>query len=242
VANGYYVPTQRVQGVVSGSVAATALRPGDRLVSVDGVGGTPERLQHQLTTHRCAGAQTDGCLAATPARIVVDRGGRTLTFSLRPKFSAQDNRPLLGFAFDERNVAVGPAKAASLGASDLWNVTTQTVSRIARIFEPKIRQQVHGVVGGFKQTQQSFAKSTTTALWVLALISLSLGVINLFPFLPLDGGHLFWAVAEKIRGRSIRFEILERASVVGFALILMLFVIGLSNDISTLTGRGFATP
>jgi regulator of sigma E protease len=75
----------------------------------------------------------------------------------------------------------------------------------------------------------------------LALISLSLGVINLFPFLPLDGGHVFWAVAEKVRGRRIPFSVMERASVVGFALIVLLFVIGLSNDISTLSGPGFPT-
>ena len=59
---------------------------------------------------------------------------------------------------------------------------------------------------------------------MLALISLSLGVINLFPFLPLDGGHVFWAVAEKVRGKRIPFEVMERAGVVGFVLILMLFV------------------
>ena len=74
---------------------------------------------------------------------------------------------------------------------------------------------------------------------MLALISLSLGVINLFPFLPLDGGHVFWAVAEKIRGRRIPFSVLERAGIVGFALIIMVFLIGLSNDISTLAGPGF---
>ena len=74
---------------------------------------------------------------------------------------------------------------------------------------------------------------------MLALISLSLAIINLFPFLPLDGGHVFWAIAEKVRGRRISFDVMERAGVVGFALILLLFVIGLSNDISTLTGKGF---
>jgi regulator of sigma E protease len=94
-------------------------------------------------------------------------------------------------------------------------------------------------VGGYTVTQESFASSTTQALQVLALISLSLGIINLFPFLPLDGGHVFWAVAEKIRGRRIPFEVMERAGVVGFVLIVMLFVIGLSNDISTLNGPGF---
>ena len=97
------------------------------------------------------------------------------------------------------------------------------------------------MVGGYTVAQESFAHSTTLALKVLALISLSLGVINLFPFLPLDGGHVFWALAEKVRGRRIRFEVMERAGAIGFVLIIVVFVIGLSNDISTLTGRGFLT-
>jgi regulator of sigma E protease len=63
--------------------------------------------------------------------------------------------------------------------------------------------------------------------------------VNLFPFLPLDGGHIFWAVAEKVRGRAIPFSVMERAGVVGFVLVLMLFVIGLSNDIDRLRGAGF---
>jgi regulator of sigma E protease len=126
-----------------------------------------------------------------------------------------------------------------LAVTGLWSVTKQTVSAIVRIFEPQVRSQLHGVVGGYTVTQESFAHSTTQALWVLALISLSLAVINLFPFLPLDGGHVFWALAEKVRGRRIPFEVMERAGVVGFVLIITLFVIGLSNDISTLTGQGF---
>ena len=77
------------------------------------------------------------------------------------------------------------------------------------------------------------------ALLVLALISLSLAVINLFPFLPLDGGHIFWSVVEKLRGRPVPFAVMERASVIGFALVMVLFVIGLSNDIGRLTGDGF---
>ncbi len=121
----------------------------------------------------------------------------------------------------------------------MWSVTKQTVGVIGRIFEPQQRKQVSGIVGGYTVTQESFSKSTTLALQVLALISLSLAIINLFPFLPLDGGHVFWAVAEKVRGKRIPFEVMERAGIVGFALILMLFVIGLSNDISTLSGKGF---
>ena len=170
------------------------------------------------------------------------RDGRLLTFDLRPRYSAQDHRPLVGFAFDSTSHPVGPGRAASLTVTGMWNVTTQTVSTIARIFEPQARKQLNGVVGGYTVTQESFAHSTTLALQVLALISLSLAVINLFPFLPLDGGHVFWAVAEKIRGRRIPFEVMERAGVVGFVVILLLFVIGLSNDISTLSGKGFNVP
>ena len=73
---------------------------------------------------------------------------------------------------------------------------------------------------------------------MLAVISLSLGVINLFPFLPLDGGHIFWSLVEKVRGQRVPFSVIERASALGFLLILVLFVVGLTNDIGRL-GQGF---
>jgi regulator of sigma E protease len=238
-ANGDAVPSRQVATVEKGSPAASALRPGDQLVSVDGVSGGPDALRNQLATHRCAGAQTNGCVSATPARIVVRRSGRLLTFALSPRYNAKANRPLLGFGFDVVRRPVGPGRAGRLTVTGLWNVTTHTVSVLARIFEPKQRKQLSGVVGGYTVTQQSFAQSTTQALEVLALISLSLAIINLFPFLPLDGGHVFWALAEKVRGRRIPFEVMERAGVVGFVLVLLLFAIGLSNDISTLAGKGF---
>ena len=76
-------------------------------------------------------------------------------------------------------------------------------------------------------------------MFLLALISLSLGIINLFPFLPLDGGHIFWALAEKVRGRAIPFRVMERAGFIGFALVIALFMVGLTNDIGRLTGEGF---
>jgi regulator of sigma E protease len=239
LSNGQAVTTTQVAQVQKSTPAATVLRPGDRIVSVDGVSGSPAALRNELATHTCAGPQVNGCIARTPARIVVRRGDRLLSFEVRPRYNATDHRPLVGFAFGEGTHAVGPLHAASLTITGLWSVTKQTVSVIARIFEPQQRKQLSGVVGGYTVTQQSFAHSTTLALQVLALISLSLAIINLFPFLPLDGGHVFWALAEKVRGRRIPFDVMERAGIVGFALILLLFVIGLSNDISTLTGKGF---
>jgi regulator of sigma E protease len=108
-----------------------------------------------------------------------------------------------------------------------------------QIFKPEDRKQLTSVVGAGKATQEAFTLSPSVALMLLGVISLSLGVVNLFPFLPLDGGHIFWAVAEKLRGRAIPFSVMERAGFIGFALVITLFVIGFTNDIGRLTGEGF---
>lgn len=234
------VPTNAVAGVAKGTPAATFLKPGDQIVSIDGVRGGPVKLRAAILRHTCAGAQVKGCTAASPATVVIRRQGKLETFRVRPQ--RVDSYPELGFNWNTRitgTIYPSVTGAAGTAVSRLWSVTTQTVSTIGRIFEPKERKQLNSVVGGYTVTQEAFASSATLALQVLALISLSLGVINLFPFLPLDGGHVFWAVAEKVRGRRIPFSVMERASVLGFALILLLFVIGLSNDISTLSGPGF---
>jgi regulator of sigma E protease len=238
LSHGQPVSTKNVAAVATKSPAAAALKPGDQIVSVDGVSGSAAAIRKQIATHRCAGQQVAGCRAATPAVVLVRRDGRLVPLQIRPRYVAADKRPELGFSFGIVTEPVGAVHAASITASTLGSVTARTVSTVARLFEPQERKQLHSIVYGYTATQESFATSTTQALWVLALISLSLAVINLFPFLPLDGGHVFWAVAEKLRGKRIPFEVMERAGVVGFVLILLVFVIGLSNDISLLSGPG----
>ena len=76
----------------------------------------------------------------------------------------------------------------------------------------------------------------------LGFLSLILAVINLFPFLPLDGGHVVWALAEKIRGRRISLLAMYRYSSVGIVLLLFLVINGVSNDISRLTRLAHARP
>ena len=240
--------TSHGQLVSSTTVAAGAfqppgsnyLKPGDRIVAVNGRRGlSADQMRHVIASHKCAGAQTDGCQARTPVVLQVRRDGQLLRFSIRPRYHASEHRMLIGFAFAPATESLGPLGAAGHSGSEMWYVTKTTVSTVSRIFEPKERKQLHGPVGAFKVTQQVFAYNTTQALLTLALISLSLAVVNLFPFLPLDGGHVFWALAEKVRGRRIPFSVMERAGVLGFVLIILVFVIGLSNDISTLTGQGF---
>jgi regulator of sigma E protease len=76
---------------------------------------------------------------------------------------------------------------------------------------------------------------------LLAVVSLSLAIVNLFPFLPLDGGHIFWAVVEKVRRQPVPYSVMERAGVIGFMLVILLFVIGFTNDVDRLTNGGFQT-
>jgi regulator of sigma E protease len=232
-------PSQRIAKEALRPPAAGVLAPGDVIVSIDGHSGGPQELRQATVAHRCAGRQTNGCPATTPATVVVRRHGALRTFRLTPRYDAGARRMRIGFAFAFNVKHVGPVQAASLSVSGMWRVTKGTVSALARIFEPKQRKQISGVVGTSDVLKQSFQFDIAQAFNVLAIISLSLAIVNLFPFLPLDGGHIFWALAEKVRGRPIAFSVMERASVVGFLLVIMLFFIGLSNDIDRLRGEGF---
>ena len=222
--------------------ASSFLKVKDQIVAVDGRRNlTAAQVSQAISSHRCSGIQVAGCSAQTPVVMTVRRAGQLRALSILPRYAAAEKRTLIGFEIGYLPRPAGPLAAAGTSLSQMWSVTHLTVTRIATVFEPKVRRQLHGVVGGFKVAQQQFAFNATEALFTLALISLSLAVVNLFPFLPLDGGHVFWALAEKVRGRRISYGTLERAGVIGFVLIMALFVIGFSNDITTLTGRGFAT-
>ena len=237
--NGTKEPTRTVDRRGLEAPAAEVLRPGDRIVSVDGKGASREAVAQQISTHKCPGTPRKGCAASTPAIVVVEREGRQLRFPITPRYDPEARRTRIGFAFSNRAVETGPLSSARLSADSMWQVTKGTISAIARIFQPEQRKQLSGIVGISEVTHQAFARDLAVALNLLAIISLSLALINLFPFLPLDGGHIFWAVVEKLRRRPVPFSVMERAGVVGFALVLMLFFIGLSNDIGRLQGEGF---
>jgi len=241
LANGSATTTKTVDRTGLQPPAASVLRPGDRVVSVDGKAGSQEAIALAVARHRCAGRATDACEATTPATVTVVRDGRRVSFTITPRYDAKAGRTRLGFTYQVQHHDVGPVGAARESISGMWRVTEATVSAIAHIFQPEQRKQLSSVVGASKVTEQAFNQDLSSALSLLALISLSLAIINLFPFLPLDGGHIFWALAEKVRGRPVSFEVMERAGVIGFALVLMLFFIGLSNDIGRLQGAGFPT-
>ena len=248
-------PTNKVGTVSPDLPAAEVLEPGDEIVSVDGVrvaGLPPEKLaetvRDQVATHQCEGEPTDGCVATTAATLKILRDGEAATVRVKPVYDVPEEVPgqpaieprmVVGFGYEAERETVPPGEAASFAFDRLWYVTSQTATVFSRIFEPEVRDQISGVVGATEVTRQSFEFDTRQAIGVLAVISLSLGLINLLPFLPLDGGHIFWALVEKVRGKPVPLRIMERSGMVGFALVLILFVIGLENDSGRLTGEGF---
>jgi regulator of sigma E protease len=231
----------KIEQLTQDSPAAGKLEPGDRVVSIDGVPATNldftdrvDRFRDEIGSHRCAGTPTQGCAATTPVDLVVQRGDRQVPVSVTPQYDAGPQRALIGVQFGPaatEPVASTVPQAADYAVDTMWLITSKTVSAIARIFLPEQREQLSGPVGSSRALNEAIGFGAQEALLILALISLSLGVINLFPFLPLDGGHIFWSLVEKVRGERVPFSVIERASAVGFLLILFLFVVGLTNDL-----------
>jgi regulator of sigma E protease len=240
LAFGALKPTSKVEKIVPGTPAERVLEPGDRILSVDGHSGDQVALRNAISRHRCAGQQGEGCLAATPAIVRIERNGRILTVRVRPRYDAAQKRTLIGFQFGATPIHPSVFGATRIAGDLMWFVTSETTKTIVQVFKPEKRKEVGSVVGGYEVTQQGFAQDARRALTILAVISLSLALINLFPFLPLDGGHVFWSLVEKVRGKPVPFRIMEQASVVGFMLVILLFFIGLTNDIDRLSGGGFS--
>jgi regulator of sigma E protease len=224
-----------------GSPAERTLQEGDVLLAVDGRGGDQADFQRRISSHKCPGRQTDGCEAATPAVLEIERGGRTVIVRLKPTYDADLRRTRIGFSYGTRPVDTTVPAAVGWSGETMWKVTKGTVHAIVGIFDPKERKQISGVVGSYEVTRQAISFDEREAIAVLAIISLSLAIINLFPFLPLDGGHIFWSLVEKVRGRPVPFRVMEQAGVIGFMLVILLFTVGLSNDIGRLSGDGFNT-
>jgi regulator of sigma E protease len=238
--------TGNISAVEKGMPAATAIKPGDKLVAVDGVRGKPARLSRQIRSHHCAGKPHDGCKATTPATLLVKRDGKLITVKLTPVYDTnvpdgQKPRTRLGFGFaaDGPHITYPAGEAFTTAAGSFWDITKQTASLPARLINPEQRKQLSGVVGSYEATRQTILADVGDAVGILAIISLSLAIVNLFPFLPLDGGHIFWAIVEKVRRKPVPFAVMERAGVVGFMLVILIFLIGLSNDIGRLQGEGF---
>jgi regulator of sigma E protease len=236
--------TPQVDKIEQGFPAAEVLKPGDTVIAVDGVRGRPETLSKQISSHECpGGAKTEGCSAATPAKLTLERNGKRIVREVAPIYDdyPEVDRTRLGFSY-----LPGPRQTLPFGESvtisldRFWLITQEMVKLPARIFDAEERKKINGIVGSYETTRKRIIDDIADAVGILAIISLSLAIINLFPFLPLDGGHIFWAAVEKLRGgKPVPLSVMERAGMVGFMLVIGLFAIGLTNDIGRLSDGGF---
>ncbi|MEA2443943.1 MAG: regulator of sigma protease, partial [Thermoleophilales bacterium] len=212
----------RVGPVEKGYPAAEVLHKGDKIVSVDGKSGGPAVFAKQIAAHKCpVTPPPKGCRAATPATIVVERGGVRRTVKLTPVYDPVAKRTRIGFGYLVDNKKVPFSQAVDITVNRFWYVTKETVKLPLKLIDSQQRKQLNGVVGSYETTRQSILQQPRDAVAILALISLSLAIVNLFPFLPLDGGHIFWAVVELVRRKPVPFHIMERSGVVGFVLVML---------------------
>jgi regulator of sigma E protease len=220
---GKFVATSTVGSVLPNRPAVSAgLRPGDEILAVNGkptsAGQIPERIR---ASH------------GKPVVLTVEREGQRIRIGpVRPKVDQGAYR--LGFTLSSRGLSFFPAVWRSLRLTG--DVTKEIGSSLGRMVHGQGRKDISSPVGIVQASSDQLQHGWLDYLSVLGLISLSLALLNLLPLLPLDGGHIAFSIIEGVRGRAVRREIYERVSAVGIALVLLLFFVGLSNDIGRLNG------
>jgi regulator of sigma E protease len=206
--------------------AAIGLRPGDVVVAIN---------RHPTDTFKELSRRIRGS-RGQPLVVSVVREGMYL--ELGPKRPEKINGYYaLGFrpsGVRYKRYGVGPA--LRLAVDDVWISTKRIVSFLGHITRPSNRSQISTPVGIVSQSSKAVQTGWWDYLAVLALISLSLALLNLLPLLPLDGGHIAFSIIEGVRGRSVGRAVYERVSAVGIALVVLLYIVGISNDIGRLNG------
>ncbi len=231
------VPSTTVAAIEKGEPAYGTLRPGDRILTIDRRPVSVDSAIRSIGAHRCTGTPREGCRAATPVQLTLRRGGGVVALSVYPRYSALLHRMLIGFDFGATAKRYGVLGAAGTALGEMWGITVHSLTNIGHAFtSAKVRHQFSSIVGITVVTQEAVVAGAGYALVIIGFVSLALAIINLFPFLPLDGGHVLWSVAEKVRGRRVSLAAMWRFSSIGIVLLAFLVINGFSNDIGRLGG------
>lgn len=218
--------------VLAGSVAQEAgIRAGDRIVSING--SSVERFDQifqavalSAETELEIGIERDGStrlLAITPRRVVADDG-----------FGGKQRRGQLGIrSTAEREYRqYGPIEAVGVGIRDTWNVVSTTMTYLGRFVTGRESGEELGGPLRIAKLSGDVANISWAALILLAAqLSVSIGLINLFPIPLLDGGHLLYYGVEAVRGRPLGERAQEYGFRFGLALVLALFLFATWNDL-----------
>ena len=221
--------TLTVGQVVKGTPAAAAgLRAGDRLVAGDG---------HRFTSWNATTSffeshphQAVSLSYRTPAGQL-----RTTTVTLTTRPGAP-SKGFLGVGSRATPIYPAPWRAAGLAVTRTAGIVGDTFKGLWMLVSGKINPAgpdgAAGPVGII-----SLSQTAVRHIWylvLLAFISINLGIVNLLPFLPFDGGHIFFNVLETVRGRKVDPRVLERAIAIGVVVLVTLFILLTFNDLQRL--------
>ena len=216
--------------VVSGSAAETGgIRPGDTIVSIDGQ--SIDRFEDVQQIVRMN--------PAVQLTMVVKRDGQLVTLNVTPNRVEESDRlgrreiGQLGIRGGAAQyIKRDPASAIQQAVYETWNMSAATLQAVWQMI---IGRRTTDELGGPIKIAQVLGQAAQVGIgpyiWVIALLSLNLGLINLFPIPVLDGGHLLFYAAEAIRGRPLGQRAQEYGFRIGLALVLTLMVFATWNDI-----------
>ena len=226
--------TARVDKVEVGSAAEKAgFQVGDVVTAIDGSAiGSFSDMQRIVVAH-----------AGDQLIFGIKRGDATLelrgTPELKPvkdPFGNTHQQGVMGITRatspgEVTTEKVNPATALWLGVKETWFVVDQTLSYIGNVFTGRASaDQIGGPIRIAQISGQVATLGLAALLHLAAVLSISIGLLNLFPVPLLDGGHLLFYGAEVLRGRPLSDKSQEYGFRVGLALVLMLMVFAFYND------------
>jgi regulator of sigma E protease len=236
---GKQTMSARVDSVQADSAAAVAgFEPGDIVLSIDG-----QPIDNFADMQRIVSDSAGRTLA-----IKVDRNGGQLVLKATPalkevkdSFGNVRRIGILGISRsmspgDVKYEPVSPAQAIWLGGQETWFVVDRTLSYIGGVI---IGRETADQLGGPIRIAQISGQVATIGFAALvhlaAVLSVSIGLLNLFPIPLLDGGHLLFYAIEAVRGRPLSERAQEVGFRIGLAIVVMLMIFATFNDIVHLT-------
>lgn len=223
---GKPIGSTAVQTVVAGSAAEQAgLAPGDRILALDGERVTRfDELQRHIQPR-----------AGQPVEILLRRGDAEVKVVATPA-AREDGRGMLGVTGGavERE-RLDPFSAVAQGT---WHMVVVSGQTLAGVWQMVTGQRGSEEIGGPLRIAQMSGEVADMGflplITFIALLSINLALINLFPIPILDGGHLVFYAAEAIRGRPLTARAQEYAFRGGFALLVTLMILATWNDLTQL--------
>lgn len=232
---GKQTTTARVDSIQDNSAAqAAGFKSGDLVLSINGT-TISSFADMQRVVSISAGEKLD---------VTVDRGGERVVLTAVPQMrEVKDNfgnvhrLGVLGISRsmapgDIRTERMGPFAALTAGAQETWFVVDRTLSYIGGIFAGReSADQLGGPIRIAQVSGQVATAGFVALLHLTAVLSVSIGLLNLFPIPLLDGGHLLFYAVEAVRGRPLSERAQEVGFRIGLAIVVVLMIFATFNDI-----------